>query len=68
MTTYSKISEADLETIKVLAEQEKQDICTEVIEKRKAYVFRFEKTKPYVVPKEVKECWLDTEHEDCRGQ
>ena len=47
-----KLTATDLATIRALLEDEKGEEVIEVVEKHKAYVFKFAKSRPFVVPKE----------------
>ncbi len=51
MIGYSAI---DLATIRALIEEERGEEVTEMLERDKAYVFKFAKGRPYVVPKQEK--------------
>lgn len=48
-----KFSATDLSTLQALIEQERGEDVVEIVEKHKAYVFKFAKSRPFVVPKEI---------------
>lgn len=52
---YGKIKASDLSVIRALISNQRGEPVTEMIEREKAYVFKFENSKPYVVPKPKKE-------------
>ena len=51
--SIAEISQRDLSTIQALIEEERGEEVIDIVEKKKAWVFKFANSRPYVVPKEM---------------
>jgi len=49
---YQKVSASDLDVIRVLLEDKHKDEVLDIIEREKAYVFKFKNRRPHVLPKQ----------------